>query len=136
APAALVIPAWGGLFFNVFAGWLLIEVYNRWSHGFFAVSGRDAHYQPLTPHETVFAVIAWAALVATCWRGVRTIWSTPREGRPHRRPPPRFVRQVSDVDGAETGRWPGGTASTRTLPVTLGTDGECTGPIEVGVQRG
>jgi hypothetical protein len=79
AAAAFVISFWGGLAYNLFAGWLLVLVYNRWSHGFFAASHVDAHYQPLTNHQIVFAMVAWTALVCTCWHGLRMLWTTPRQ---------------------------------------------------------
>jgi 4-amino-4-deoxy-L-arabinose transferase-like glycosyltransferase len=73
AAATFVISLWGGIAYNFFAGWLLVLVYNQWGHALFATNRTLVHYHPLTVHQTVFALLAWAAVVCTCWSGLRSI---------------------------------------------------------------
>jgi 4-amino-4-deoxy-L-arabinose transferase-like glycosyltransferase len=85
AAASFVVSFWGGLVYNVFAGWLLIGLYNRWNHTFFATSHRIDFYHPFTPHEVVFLLVPWSALVITTWSGLRDMWAEPRERKRGRR---------------------------------------------------
>ena len=79
AAPLFVISLWGGIAYNASAGLLLVLLYDRWSNGFFATSRAIAYYHPFTAHEVVFLMIPWAVLLLSCWHGLRTIWTTPRE---------------------------------------------------------
>lgn len=75
AAASFLLSFWGGLAYNAFAGWLLIGLYNRWNHTFFATSHRMDNYHPFTPHEVVFLMVPWVVLVLTTWSGLRAMWA-------------------------------------------------------------
>jgi hypothetical protein len=73
AAATVVINLWLGLAYNLSAGLFLLLVYDRWAHGFFAVTTHVAHYHPLTHSEVGIAFAPWGVVLITAVFGLITL---------------------------------------------------------------
>jgi hypothetical protein len=84
AAASCLISIWGGLAYNLFAGALLLHVYDRWSGDrFFATFSTVAHYRPLTPNEVILGMFPWGVLILTVVGGLWQIGAAPRRRAAH-----------------------------------------------------
>ncbi len=100
AAASFLLSFWGGVAYNLVAGILLVQIYDRWSgNRFFGTFQGVAFYHPMTPHEVVLGMLAWGALLLTCWAGVRRIWSEPA---------PSAVAEPDPREGQAVGTVPSG----------------------------
>lgn len=105
AAASFLLSVWGGAAYNLVAGILLVQIYDRWSGGhFFGTFKGVAFYHPMTAHEVVLGMLAWAILLVTCWAGARRVWNEPGVG--HGAEPDshqgQAVGAVSNGDHADT----------------------------------